>query len=136
MPTRLLKMIALTALVAGALASLVILWRAGHGTPPVVLAGMTLWVASPFALLAFGFVTSKLWPTPNGILLYALTIVVAVTCPIIYASNDALRPAARPRAALFVALPPICWVLITAVLVAGTLGARRVVTERRGPGRP
>jgi hypothetical protein len=129
MSIRLLKMIALVALVVGAAASLIALWRAGQGTPPVVLAGMTLWVASPFALLALGFARSRLWPAPNVVLLYGLTAVLAVVCPIIYANNDALRPAGRPRAALFVALPPICWVMITAVLMLGVMSARRVVSE-------
>ena len=114
---------ALVAILAGAAASLGLLLRAGRSTPRVVIVLMAIWVLSPFAVLLAARAMAGRWRTLTRRTLAGTAILLAIASVAIYA-NDGLRPAGRPRAFLFVLVPPLSWLAIAASVSVASLVAR------------
>jgi hypothetical protein len=108
---------AVIALVIGTAASLVFEIRGGRRNPSQLLvAGIALWVISPCLLLFIANAISARWSTKGRLMLYGLTMIVALV-PLIFYGDQSLRPAHTSAAFLFIAIPPILW-LVIAIAVA------------------
>src|SRR5512134_920239 len=73
-----LRAAALTALVVGAIGSLVIMFREGQATPRFLLVLFTIWVLAPFATLFWVNTISKRWSVVTRATLYCVMLIVAL----------------------------------------------------------
>src|ERR1043166_2448621 len=84
--------------------------RAGRRTPRFLLVLFVFWVLSPFVVLAWANVAGKRWSVTTRTAIYWLTLAIALASLTIYAVV-VLPPPGSPRAPVFVALPPLSWLL-------------------------
>ncbi len=93
--------------------------------PRVLLLGFTLWVLSPFALLALAEVLSKRWhwSVKTRRTLYGVMLVVAAASVIIYGvfalGGD------RPKTAPFVLVAPASCLLVVLVIATTAFASRK-----------
>ena len=81
------------------------LW-AGRRNPSWLLIGLfVVWVSLPFAALAWASVASRKWPQRVQATLCALAFLMAACSLLIY-GHDALTPAVKTRAFVFLVVPP------------------------------
>ena len=116
-----LRAAALIAVLAGAVGSLSLMFRAGHRNPSrILLLLFTIWVLSPFVALVFAHVVSKRWALVTRATLYSLMLFLALGSLAIYAV-DALRP--RTKAAfVYLVVPLTSWLLIVVGLLISRSG--------------
>lgn len=115
----------LIVLLVGAVGSVGLLLYAGRSSPQrLVIALIAIWVLSPFVVLAWANLISKNWSGPARAALRWLTLIVPLGSLAIY-GYDALRPPRAKPAALFVAVPPVSWLLIAVVISIAAISARR-----------
>jgi hypothetical protein len=121
----LLHAAALIAVTAGAVGSVGLLLRAGQrNNSRLLLVLFTIWVLSPFVVLASADVVSKRWSAITRGALYSLMLVLPLASVAIYATG-AFKPAKSGAVFLFVAVPPVSWVLIASgVSIAAFLSGR------------
>ena len=125
----LLHAAALIALLAGAAGSVGLLLRAGRrNNLRLLLVLFTIWVVSPFGALASAYVYSKRWSVITRGSLYSLMLVHSLGAEAIYATG-AFKPARSGAVFLFVALPPVSWLMIAiivpmAAFISGRLSRR------------
>jgi hypothetical protein len=120
-----LHAVALGAVVAGAAGSVGLMLRASRRTPRLLLVLFVIWVLSPFVALAWVAVASKRWSVPTRATLYCVALVLTLGSLAIYGGLVS-PPAGSARAFVFVAVPPISWLLLAvAVPVAAFLSRRR-----------
>ena len=125
-----LRAVALIAVVAGAVGSVGLMLRAGH--PPLFLRVLfVIWVLSPFVALTWANMVSKRWSVLTRSTLYCVTLVITLGSLAIY-GNPALRPAGSANAFVFVAVPPVSWLLMAIVVPIAALISGRL--SRRGAG--
>ena len=74
----LLRAVALTAVVAGAVGSAGLMLRRGQRTPRFLLVLFTIWVLSPFVALAWANMVSKRWSVLTRATLYSVTVVITL----------------------------------------------------------
>ncbi len=98
--------------------------------PRILLVGFTLWVLSPFALLALADLLSKRWhwSIQTRRALYGVMLVIAVASVTVYGvfalGGD------RPKTAPFVLLAPASWLLAVLVVAATAFNARTNSNQR------
>jgi len=110
-----LRTAALGVALAGAAGSVGLTIFQGRRNPSLLLVGMFVaWVALPFVALAISILRSKAWTFPTRVMLWGLTLTIAVSSLAVYASVVLGPPRPRP-AGLFLAVPALSW------LLAGTL---------------
>ena len=112
------------ALVVGALGSLGFMLQAGRSTPRLLLVGFIFWVLSPFVGLAWADKRSQGWSALTRVTLYWVTLVITLGS-LAYYGQILSPPAGSPRAAVFVAVPPASWLLMTLALLIAALISRR-----------
>jgi hypothetical protein len=128
----LLRPVALTALLVGAVGSVGLMLRAGrHNNSRLLLVLFTLWVLSPFMALTWANVVSKRWPVLTRRALYSVMLVVVLASLAIY-GDVALGPPRAKTAAVFVVVPPASWLLIAVIITLAGLASGRL--SRRGSG--
>ena len=116
---------ALTAVVVGAVSSVVFLLRAPQHPGPLLLALLALWGLSPFAALVLADRISKRWTAPGRAIILGLMLVITLGYLLMYADGD-LTPAGKPPAFVFVMVPLLAWLLIAlAVPVAALISRSR-----------
>jgi hypothetical protein len=112
-------------LAAGAVAAEALMLVAGHqNTHYEITALFVCWVGSPFALLWAADRASSRWPRLVRTTLSWLMLLVTVVTVAAYTRRVLFPPAAQP-AAVFVLVPPVCWVIIATVLGIAFLIAGR-----------
>jgi hypothetical protein len=123
---RQLRATALIAALAGAGSSLGFMLYAGRrNNSRILLILFTLWVLSPYVILAVAEVVSKRWPVLTRAALYGVMLITALGSLAIY-GYFALRPPRAQAAAVFVIVPPAAWLLIGTILpIAGLISGRR-----------
>ena len=106
------------ALVIGAVGSvgLVLHACARIGSPPLLLVLFGLWVLSPFVALAAIYVRSAVWSPAMQRALFSSILIVTLATLVIYA--PAALGQAKPRAPVFVLVPPASLLFITIVLAS------------------
>ena len=120
----LLRAVALSAVLAGTGGSVGLMLRAGRSAPRLLLVLFTLWVLSPFVVLAWANMVSKRWSVITRATLYCLTLVLTLGSLGIYLDR-VLRPPRSTPAFVFVIVPPVSWLLMTIVLAIAALISRR-----------
>jgi uncharacterized membrane protein YoaK (UPF0700 family) len=122
-----LHAVALPTMMVGAVASIVLMLRAGH--PPVFLRVLfAIWVLSPFAALFMASMVSKRWSVITRTTLDIVMLVLTLISLAIYGYFVANPPRSTP-AFVWVVVPVASWLLMTivvpvAALVSGTLSRR------------
>jgi hypothetical protein len=124
----LLRAVALVAVVAGAVGSVVFMLRVGHRNPSrLLLVLFTVWVLSPFVALVWATMVSKRWSVLTRATLYTVTLILTVGSLAIY-RNVVLTHPAKP-ASFFLVVPFVSWLLMTIVPLAALISGR---LSRRG----
>jgi hypothetical protein len=124
-----LRATAMIALLAGAVASVGLMLRAGRHAPRFLVALFAIWVLSPFIVLAWANVVSKSWPVLTRATLYGVMLALTLGSVATYGA-DAVRPPRAQAAFVWVIVPPASWVLSASVVGIAALIARR--RSRRG----
>ena len=93
------------------------------GAPGILMVLFTLWVVSPFALLALLHTVSKRWADVTRATAYGVTPIVSAVSLVIYGASA--LAASRPKTAIFVLVAPLSWLLIVIAISAAALIARR-----------
>jgi hypothetical protein len=110
-----LRISALLCLTGATVGALGLMLRAGRHNPSrLLMAGMAVWVLSPFLILASAHAVSSRWRPFGRVPLYWLTVALCLGSLSVYV-HDAFRPASK-GAFVFVLLPPVSWLLIAIVL--------------------
>jgi hypothetical protein len=110
-----LRIIALIALLAGAIGSVVLMFNAGRDQKSIILIVLfTGWVISPFIGLFIADMISKHWLTKTRLAIYLLTIFITLTSLIFY-SGILNVPGTKP-AFKFLIVPLVSWVLILVIV--------------------
>ncbi|MEX2285399.1 MAG: hypothetical protein WEE89_23135 [Gemmatimonadota bacterium] len=122
--TGLLRTMSLAALVVGACGSLVLMLRAGTDTPTLLLVVFVVWVLSPFIAASWAMNASKRWSARTQTTLYCMTLVIALGSLAVY--GKLIRPpAGSPAAFVFVAVPPVSWLLLAVPISIAALRSRK-----------
>jgi hypothetical protein len=109
------RLLALTALPLGALASIVFMLRVGQRHESrILLALFTGWVLAPFIALAWSHVSAKSWPESAKVMLAALTVMVALCSTAIYGYVAFGPPRTKP--AFFFLVVPFASLMLVALL--------------------
>ena len=119
-----LRTFALVVLAAGALVAEALMLFAGrNNTHYLLTAVFAVWVGSPFAILFATERVSERWPLGTRTALYWLMLVVTFGSVAVY-TRRILYPPNAQGAAVFVAVPPVCWLLIALTLLLSLAAAR------------
>lgn len=111
----LLRIVALTAGLAGAVGSFSFVLHTGRNNDSVLLVLLFVaWVLSPFIALFVANLVSMRWPAFTRVILYCLIIFLTVGSLVFY--SGALRPVGTKPAFVFLAVPLMSWILIAIVL--------------------
>jgi hypothetical protein len=121
-----LRVTALTAVLAGAVGSIGLMLRAGQRQQSRILIGLfTIWVLSPFAGLVAADMVSKRWSVVTRAALYTVMLIVALGSVAIY-GDDTLGHRRAQAAFVYVVVPPASWLIIAIVIpIAAFISARR-----------
>ena len=114
---------ALTAVLVGAVSSVVFLLRAPQHPGLLLLVLLALWGLSPFAALVLADRISKPWPVPGRAIIHGLMLVIALGYLLMYGDGD-LTPAGKPPAFVFVMVPLVSWLLVAIVVPIAALLSR------------
>ena len=123
------RVVALIAAAVGGAGSVNFLLQAGRRNSELILLVtlFSIWVLSPFVVLAWAFVRSTRLTETVQSTLYGLTIVLALASLAIYGRVIDLKPTGSPNTFLFVAVPPASWVCIAIVMSIAALRSRKQV---------
>lgn len=117
-----LQKAALAIAIIGAVASLMLVFYAGRNNNSIILRMLFIgWVLSPFAALIAANVSKRL-ANANTVLLYWLTILIAILSLVIY--SGILSPPGTKLTPFFLLVPLSAWVIIT-VFILSVLKSRR-----------
>ena len=127
----LLHVVALAAVVLGAVGSVALMFWVGHRNPSRVLLSLFIvWDLSPFVALLLADMVSKRWRVLTRATLHIVMLVLALSSLALYA-DVVLRP--RPQPAFrFIVVPLGSWLLMTIVVPMAALISGRL--SRRGAG--
>ena len=93
------------------------------GSPLLLQVLFTGWVAAPFGLLAVGLLRSPRWPAPVRATLATVSVLVCVASLVAYAI--VAFAVTKPRAPVFVLVPPLTSILAAIAVIVAALRARR-----------
>ena len=101
--------------ILGAIAALISVIYAGHNNKSIILVLLFAgWVTSPFAaLLALN--VSKRFVLNSPVVLYWLTMVIAIVSPVIY--SGILSPPGTKLTPFFLLVPLVAWIIIAAFIL-------------------
>ena len=118
---------ALIAAAVGGAGSVNFLLQAGsrNGELILLMVGFSIWVLSPFIVLAWGILKSERFTEKVQSALYGLTIVLALASLAIYSRLIDVKPAGSPNTFLFVAVPPASWAFIAVIMSIAWLTSRQ-----------
>jgi hypothetical protein len=123
-----LHAVALPTMVIGAVASILLMLRAGH--PPVFLRVLfAIWVLSPFVALLAANMVSKRWSVITRTTLDTVMLVLTLISLAIY-GYVVLNPPRSTPAFVWVVVPVASWLLLTIVVPVAALASGAL--SRRG----
>ena len=121
----LLRAVALTSVVVGAVGSVGLMFWVGHRNPSRVLLFLFLiWVLAPFGALLLASVVSKRWSIVTRTALYCMMLILTLGSLAVY-GDVVLRPRPQP-AFVFIVVPPVSWMLMTIVITVAALISGRM----------
>jgi hypothetical protein len=110
-----LRIVALTAGLAGALGSLSFVLHTGRNNDSVLLVLLFVaWVLSPFIALFVANLVSMRWPAFTRVILYCLIIFLTVGSLLSYSGT--LRLPGKKPAFVFLVVPLLSWIIIAIVI--------------------
>ena len=111
--------------IVAALASLIMVIRAGHNNRSLLLPMLfILWVASPFAAVLAANKIARPWSALTRITLYWLMLIISAGCLVSY--SGLLSPAGAKPAFIFLITPLLAWLLIVTVIpIAASISRRK-----------
>jgi hypothetical protein len=118
-----LRSTALMVMAAGAVGALGFLLYSGRSSPRVLMVIMSAWVLAPFVALALVDAISTRWPVLSSKALYLVMLIVTL-CSLAAYCGDFLWPR-TPKAAVFVLVPGLSWLVIAIVVPLAALVSRR-----------
>ena len=123
---RLMRTVALSAVMVGALGSVGLVLRAGRRTPRFLLVSFIIWVLSPFVALAWANLGSRSWSVLTRATLCWVSLLLTLGSLAIYGGVINVAPPGSANAFVFVAVPPGSWLVMTiAVLLSEVISRRR-----------
>lgn len=126
---RLRRRTAIIAMLAGAIGSVALTLHAGRHNPSRLLQLLfTLWVLSPFVVLAIANAVSSRWSGLTGTTLYIVTLILTACSLAIYA-YVALGPPRTKIASFFLIVPPASWLLTAIAILTSARMSRKIRTE-------
>ena len=112
---RLLRALALIAVLAGAVGSVYFMLRVGHNQKSILLLALFFgWDVAPFAALGWAIV-SRRWLPAGQVMVYITALVVAVVSLFVY-YRVAYGPPIPQPASRFLMVPVLSWLLIAATV--------------------
>ena len=121
----LLRAVALTSVVVGAVGSVGLMFWVGHRNPSHLLLFLFLiWVLAPFVALLLAGVVSKRWSIVTRTALYCLMLILTLGSLAVY-GDVVVRPRPQP-AFVFIVVPPVSWLLMTLVITVASLVSGRM----------
>ena len=93
------------------------------GAPSILMVLFTMWVLSPFVLLALAYLVSKRWTDLTHGTVYRMTPIISAASLAIYGTTAFGAP--RPRTAIFVLVAPVSCLFIVIAVAAAAFLARR-----------
>jgi hypothetical protein len=129
-PYGVLRAIATVVVLIAAVASLIMVIRAGRHNRSVLLPILfILWVISPFAALLIANRISKPWSPHTRITLYWLMLIISMGCLVGYCGL--LSPPGTKPAFVFLITPAMAWLLIVTAIPIAAAVSRRKQRRRR-----
>jgi hypothetical protein len=125
--------VALIAVVAGALGSVGFMLRAGRNTPRLLLVLFIIWLLAPFVVLVWANIASKRWSVLTRATVYCVTLVVTLGSLAFYSELVVLRPSGSANAFVFVVVPPGSWLVMAIAVPLAALTSRRLSKHRGLP---
>jgi hypothetical protein len=122
--TDVFRAVALIAVVAGTVASEILVIRARGRTQHLLSAIFVIWILLPYAALAWANVVSKRWTAPVRISLYCMTLLIVLGSLAFYGRLIS-PPAGSPHAFVFVMGPLASWALMLIVPIAAAVFRKR-----------
>ena len=121
------RTVALIAAVVGGAGSVMFLLQAGRRNSALILLVtlFSIWVLSPFLVLMWAILKSERFTETVRSTLYGLTNALALVSLAIYSRVIDLKPAGSPNTFLFVAVPPLSWILIAIAMSIAALRSRK-----------
>jgi hypothetical protein len=119
-----LRSAAFFALLIGAIGSIMLWVHAAEHPPLLIITLFVIWVLSPFVVLGIAHVKAKGWAPGTQTALYSVTLFVALASLVVY-GDDALGHRTAHPAFVYVAVPPVAWVLTGVAVAIGALIARK-----------
>ncbi|MEO8886263.1 MAG: hypothetical protein ABI367_09390 [Mucilaginibacter sp.] len=108
---------ALATVIVGAVISLILVIDAGQNNKSIILRLLFMgWVLSPFVAFVAANVSKRWVFKVRAVVLYWLTIIIAVASPVIY--SGVLSPPGAKLTPLFLFVPLFAWTIITIFIVA------------------
>jgi ribosomal protein S19 len=118
-----LRKAALAVAIIGAIASLIFVVYAGHNNKSIILRLLFVgWVLSPFAALMAAHKIRERWTINARVILYWLTLVIAIASPVIY--NGILFSPGVKLTPYFLFVPLFAWVVIIVFMLAAVKSRR------------
>jgi len=115
---------AFIAVLAGAMGSLGLMLRVGHGNRSFLLmVFFAIWVVAPFAALIRAWMVSVRWSAAARTTLYVLILGIVVGGLVVY-GEIAFGPSRARPAFAFLVVPATSWLLIVAVLSVALFATR------------
>jgi hypothetical protein len=109
----------------GAVSSLALMFRAGrHQKSLILFLLFAIWVVSPFVGLVWANLISKRWLPLARVMLYGVTVALALACPAIYA-DVALERTTLKVGFVFLVVPFVSWLLIGVLVSIAFLSSRK-----------
>lgn len=123
-----LRIVALIVVLAGAAASLVLMFNAGRNQKSLFLIVLfTVWVLSPFTALLVANVIARRWAIPMRVSLYLLMLFITLGSLLSY--SGLLNPPGTKPAFKFLIVPLVSWLLIIIVFLIGASRSRMVARK-------
>jgi CBS-domain-containing membrane protein len=112
--------------------SLALMLRAGHRQRSTILVLLfAAWVLSPFFGLVYAHLHSKQWLRSARAMLYALTVLLVLACPAVYAVVAFGRTTLK-MGFVFLVIPFVCCLLIGFLVCAALFSARKARRKNDG----
>lgn len=122
-----LRSVALIAAAVGGAGSVTFLLQAGQRNSSLILLMVlfSIWVLSPFVVLMWAMLRSDRFTEAVRTTLYGAAIGLGLASLAIYSRLIDLKPAGSPNTFLFVAVPPVSWIVIAIALSIAVLRSRK-----------
>ena len=123
-----LRNVALSVALAGAVGAVIITFQEGRNNPSVLLRLLfVIWVLSPFIAFAITDMVSKRWIFIVRRILYILILVVTVGSLIFY--SGVLKPKGVKPAFVFLVVPLVSWILLVILILTAVRLSRKRAAE-------